>query len=329
MMKKIIFSLLLLSGALFASANTLSFQDENYTGSVIYNETARPGDAVFARMNLKISRTLKRKTTADTAAVLVLMRGTKKIDSSPFYFFNQKSKKQVSSEMMASIPVSLWTEPDSTYSLKIIFTAGIPPEKEIQLPFSVVQRDFNSEILDLDERNSSIKQNMSAERMAQIEKLNAVLETVMPQDIYSLKPFIRPVKSERMTAYFGDKRIYKYTNGKSETSYHYGHDYGVPEKTEVYACADGRVVMAEFRISTGWSIVIEHLPGLYSLYYHLSALDVQENKIVRQGQTIGLSGATGLATGPHLHWEIRLNAAAVSPDFFMNNFTYSSADGQK
>lgn len=328
-MKKIIFSLLLLSGALFASANTLSFQDENYTGSVIYNETARPGDAVFARMNLKISRTLKRKTTADTAAVLVLMRGTKKIDSSPFYFFNQKSKKQVSSEMMASIPVSLWTEPDSTYSLKIIFTAGIPPEKEIQLPFSVVQRDFNSEILDLDERNSSIKQNMSAERMAQIEKLNAVLETVMPQDIYSLKPFIRPVKSERMTAYFGDKRIYKYTNGKSETSYHYGHDYGVPEKTEVYACADGRVVMAEFRISTGWSIVIEHLPGLYSLYYHLSALDVQENKIVRQGQTIGLSGATGLATGPHLHWEIRLNAAAVSPDFFMNNFTYSSADGQK
>lgn len=329
MMKKIIFSLLLVSGAFFASANTLSFQDENYTGSVIYNETARPGDAVFARMNLKISRTLKRKTTADTAAVLVLMRGTKKIDSSPFYFFNQKSKKQVSSEMMASIPVSLWTEPDSTYSLKIIFTAGIPPEKEIQLPFSVVQRDFNSEILDLDERNSSIKQNMSAERMAQIEKLNAVLETVMPQDIYSLKPFIRPVKSERMTAYFGDKRIYKYTNGKSETSYHYGHDYGVPEKTEVYACADGRVVMAEFRISTGWSIVIEHLPGLYSLYYHLSALDVQENKIVRQGQTIGLSGATGLATGPHLHWEIRLNAAAVSPDFFMNNFTYSSADGQK
>lgn len=328
-MKKIIFSLLLLSGTLFASANTLSFQDENYTGSVIYNETARPGDAVFARMNLKISRTLKRKTTADTAAVLVLMRGTKKIDSSPFYFFNQKSKKQISSEMMASIPVSLWTEPDSTYSLKIIFTAGIPPEKEIQLPFSVVQRDFNSEILDLDERNSSIKQNMSAERMAQIEKLNAVLETVMPQDIYSLKPFIRPVKSERMTAYFGDKRIYKYTNGKSETSYHYGHDYGVPEKTEVYACADGRVVMAEFRISTGWSIVIEHLPGLYSLYYHLSALDVQENKIVRQGQTIGLSGATGLATGPHLHWEIRLNAAAVSPDFFMNNFTYSSADGQK
>lgn len=329
MMKKIIFSLLLLSGTLFASANTLSFQDENYTGSVIYNETARPGDAVFARMNLKISRTLKRKTTADTAAVLVLMRGTKKIDSSPFYFFNQKSKKQVSSEMMASIPVSLWIEPDNTYSLKIIFTAGIPPEKEIQLPFSVVQRDFNSEILDLDERNSSIKQNMSAERMAQIEKLNAVLETVMPQDIYSLKPFIRPVKSERMTAYFGDKRIYKYTNGKSETSYHYGHDYGVPEKTEVYACADGRVVMAEFRISTGWSIVIEHLPGLYSLYYHLSALDVQENKIVRQGQTIGLSGATGLATGPHLHWEIRLNAAAVSPDFFMNNFTYSSADGQK
>lgn len=327
--KKIIIALLLTAGTFHTFANTLSFQDENYTGSVTYNETARPGDAVFARMNLKISRTLKRKSNADTAAVLVLMRGAKKIDSSPFYFFNQKAKKQTSSEMLASIPVSLWTVPDSTYSLKIIFTAGASPEKEIQLPFSVIQRDFNSEVLDLDERNSSIKQNMSAERMAQIEKLNTILETVMPQDIYSLKPFVRPVKSERMTAYFGDRRVYKYTNGKCETSYHYGHDYGVPEKTEVYACADGRVVMAEFRISTGWSVVIEHLPGLYSLYYHLSSLEVQENKPVRQGQKIGLSGATGLATGPHLHWEVRLNAAAVSPDFFMNDFTFSAADGQK
>lgn len=327
--KKSIFSLLLAACAFLSFANTLSFQDENYTGAVIYNETARPGDAVFARMNLKISRTLKRKSAADTAAVLVLMRGAKKIDSAPFYFFSQKAKKQLSAEMLASIPVSLWTEPDSTYSLKIIFTAGAAPAKEIQLPFSVIQRDFDSEVLDLDERNSGIKQNMSAERMAQIEKLHTVLETVMPQDIYSTKPFIRPVKSERLTAQFGDRRTYKYTNGKRETSYHYGHDYGVPEKTEVYACADGRVVMAEFRISTGWSVVIEHLPGLYSLYYHLSSLDVQENKMVRQGQIIGLSGATGLATGPHLHWEVRLNAAAVSPDFFMNDFTFSAAAGQK
>ena len=80
--------------------------------------------------------------------------------------------------------------------------------------------------------------------------------------------------------------------------------------------------MAENRISTGYSIVIEHLPGLYSLYYHLSELKVEEGQMVKQGELIGKSGATGLATGPHLHWEIRLNGSAVVPEFFLNDFTF-------
>lgn len=79
--------------------------------------------------------------------------------------------------------------------------------------------------------------------------------------------------------------------------------------------------MAENRISTGWSVVIEHLPGLYSLYYHMSSLNVKENDYVKAGEKIGLSGSTGLATGPHLHWEVRLNMAAVKPEFFMQDFT--------
>ena len=105
---------------------------------------------------------------------------------------------------------------------------------------------------------------------------------------------------------------------------HNGNDYGIPEGTEVKACADGKVVMAENRISTGWSIVIEHLPGLYSLYYHLSKMDVKEGDMVKQGDLIGKSGSTGLATGPHLHWEMRLNGSAVRPEFFLQDFTFDS-----
>ena len=80
--------------------------------------------------------------------------------------------------------------------------------------------------------------------------------------------------------------------------------------------------MAENRISTGWSVVIEHLPGLYSLYYHCSELNVKEGDMVKQNQLIAKSGATGLATGPHLHWEIRLNGSAVVPEFFLNDFAF-------
>lgn len=107
---------------------------------------------------------------------------------------------------------------------------------------------------------------------------------------------------------------------------HNGIDYGVPEGTEVSSCAQGKVVMAENRISTGLSIVIEHLPGLYSVYYHLSSLNVKEGQIVKQGELIGLSGKTGLATGPHLHWEVRLNALPVSPEFFLSDYTYSEGE---
>ena len=134
--------------------------------------------------------------------------------------------------------------------------------------------------------------------------------------------FKKPIVSERMTAFFGDRRIYAYTNGKSSTSLHYGDDYGVPTGTEVFACGDGKVVMAENRISTGYSIVIEHLPGLYSLYYHLNEMSVKEGDIVKQGQLIAKSGSTGLATGPHLHWEIRLNGSAIRPNFFLSDFAF-------
>ena len=70
----------------------------------------------------------------------------------------------------------------------------------------------------------------------------------------------------------------------------------------------------------GWSICIEHLPGLYSLYYHLDSLEVKTGDEVLTGTYLGKSGATGLATGPHLHWEIRLNMEAINPDFFVEAY---------
>jgi murein DD-endopeptidase MepM/ murein hydrolase activator NlpD len=71
--------------------------------------------------------------------------------------------------------------------------------------------------------------------------------------------------------------------------------------------------MAKHRLLTGFSIVIEHLPGVYSLYYHLDKIDVKEGQMAGAGQKIGESGFTGLATGPHLHWEVRVAGNAVEP----------------
>ena len=61
----------------------------------------------------------------------------------------------------------------------------------------------------------------------------------------------------------------------------------------------------------------------------MSELKVHVGQMINSGELIGLSGATGLATGPHLHWEIRLNWEAVSPDFFLTDFTFEKESGKK
>jgi murein DD-endopeptidase MepM/ murein hydrolase activator NlpD len=60
--------------------------------------------------------------------------------------------------------------------------------------------------------------------------------------------------------------------------------------------------------------VVEHLPGLYSLYFHMSGVTVGEGDFVEKGQRVGSLGMTGLATGPHLHWEVQAGGVAVDPD---------------
>jgi murein DD-endopeptidase MepM/ murein hydrolase activator NlpD len=76
------------------------------------------------------------------------------------------------------------------------------------------------------------------------------------------------------------------------------------------------VVLARYRIVTGNSVILEHLPGVYSIYYHLDSIAVSEGTLAAAGTVLGSSGATGLATGPHLHWEIRVSGENADPDAF-------------
>jgi murein DD-endopeptidase MepM/ murein hydrolase activator NlpD len=182
-----------------------------------------------------------------------------------------------------------------------------------ELTITIGSRDFVSELIPLDERNTAIRTAPSAEKTAQA----AVLQTILSRtgnNIHTVSAFVPPTTAVRRTSFFGDRRIYKYVDGRTDTAIHAGIDYGVPTGTPVTACANGRVALAEFRITTGNSVVIEHLPGVYSLYYHLSKIGVREGMTVKTGDLLGESGATGLATGPHLHWEIRIAGENTDPD---------------
>jgi len=321
-MKKLIFAFICILNLSFIFGANAKYLSDDYNLYVSYNDIITPGDAIFVRMTITNSKNHKKgKPDSERKATLQLLQNTKVIERAPFYQINKK--KTGSTELLCGIPVSLWLKEDS-YSLKVIFENTDSDVKEFILPSTLKMKSFPKEVIALDEKNTEIKTDNSPERAAQIEKLNSILFTSMPSDVYTLKKFTSPTDSQRYTAHFGDIRTYTYTNGKSSSSSHYGNDYGIPTGTDVRAANEGRVVMAETRISTGWSVVIEHLPGLYSLYYHMSELKVKEGDYVKQGDLIGKSGATGLATGPHLHWEMRLNGSAVRPEFFLENFTYES-----
>ncbi|MDR2618241.1 MAG: M23 family metallopeptidase [Treponema sp.] len=192
------------------------------------------------------------------------------------------------------------------------------PGRTIQdIPILVEKRDFISETIALDEENTAIRTQIDPQKTREAEQLWAILNHT-GADIFTSGPFIPPVASTRRTSFFGDRRIYQYVSGSSDTSIHAGVDYGVPKGTEVWACAPGRVVLARPRIVTGNSVILEHLPGVYSLYYHLDTIEAQEGAIVSAGTLLGLSGSTGLATGPHLHWEIRTAGENTDPDAFIS-----------
>ncbi len=116
----------------------------------------------------------------------------------------------------------------------------------------------------------------------------------------------------RISGVFGSQRIYR---GGVPAAYHSGTDVAAGAGAVVVAPADGVVVLAPppaFSLE-GNLVIIDHGLGLSSAFLHLARADVREGDIVRQGQPIGTVGATGRATGPHLHWSLVWNGARLDP----------------
>jgi hypothetical protein len=112
---------------------------------------------------------------------------------------------------------------------------------------------------------------------------------------------------------FGHRRV---ING-SPRSPHGGADYSVPEGTPVRAAGDGTVVMVADHFFGGNAVFVDHGDGLVSQYFHLSRVDVREGQPLARGEALGAVGATGRATGPHLHFGVRFRGARVDPELLL------------
>ena len=147
-------------------------------------------------------------------------------------------------------------------------------------------------------------------RPAELQQINAARG--MQTDAQGWRePFLWPVTG-RISTLFGSQRIYQ--NGEAG-AYHSGVDVARPVGTVVLAPADGVVILATSSpfILEGYLLMVDHGMGLNSAFMHLSRIDVKTGAHVRRGQPIGLTGMTGRATGPHLHWGMKWRDARIDP----------------
>ncbi len=290
--------------AIFILLLTCSFGYTKGNISVDYTSSVYPGDVI----SITIQST-KASDVISGTATLYVENIEEALLSSNIYSVGSNTFTSI-------IPLSSWYE-QGNFRVELIYSQNDNDPVHSVLPIKMLHKDFIEETLYLNAQNTAVKTDDSSQRMKQIEELNKLLGTTNEDAIHFIGTFIHPVDYVYHTSYFGDRRNYEYSNGNSSIGLHYGLDYRASIGTPTYACADGKVVMATMRNSSGNSIVIEHLPGFYSLYYHLDSMDVKVGDMVKQGEEIGKTGKTGLATGPHLHWEVRINGIAVDPAYFL------------
>ena len=121
-------------------------------------------------------------------------------------------------------------------------------------------------------------------------------------------PFVRPVPGEANSS-FGTRSVF---NGEPRSP-HGGTDFLSPSGTPIKSPSAGRVVCARDLYFTGNTVIIDHGLGMFSMLAHLSRIDVKEGDTVAGSHIVGLVGATGRVTGPHLHWALSVNGARVDP----------------
>ena len=171
----------------------------------------------------------------------------------------------------------------------------------------VMKEKFSVEHLTLPKDKVDLDDKAAARWKAEQEDVRKALAEESAMRLWKTR-FIEPVRGKR-TGIFGSVRI---MNGQARNP-HNGEDIGAPHGTDVLASNDGVVRLTVDHIFSGRGIFLDHGLGLYSMYFHLSDVLVKEGDLIKAGQIIGKVGTTGRATGPHLHWGIKVNGARVIP----------------
>ena len=180
-----------------------------------------------------------------------------------------------------------------------------------KVPFEVRQGAYGEETLTVDPRHVRPNPKELDRIRREQEELKQIYASGSRSRLWQ-GAFRIPVPGE-MNGPFGTRRVF---NGELQ-SHHTGTDFRAQTGDPVHAAAAGVVRLTKDLFYSGNAVIIDHGAGVFTSYSHLSQIDVKVGQKIGKGQAVGLAGATGRATGPHLHWGVKVNSINVNPLAFV------------
>lgn len=222
-------------------------------------------------------------------------------------FVNKVELWQMDKDKIAIIPIDYWTK-TGDYEIRV---SSNQLAEDLILPIEIQKREFATQYLYIDETIASETRNDAAYEEYNLYMIPARTNTQDKALFEGL--FIQPVEG-RISTEFG---MYRYVNDSITSYRHSGLDIAIDRGTPIMATNSGVVNLAQQLILTGNTIVIDHGLGIFSTYFHMDSLNVENGQMVTKGDIIGTVGSTGFSTGPHLHWTMSYYRTNLDPYLFI------------
>jgi murein DD-endopeptidase MepM/ murein hydrolase activator NlpD len=256
---------------------------------------------------LLVSATLKPESGLSPAAALTMLEKSQfqieKKTISAIRTEDPSSAKVTAVQWLIPVPFNHAPGP-----IDLIFESEVKGQKlSEKFVLEILDGNYKKEILKVDEKHINPPKKAVKQITKDLKILKEVYASSRPIKLWE-GPFSRPVNTP-VTSPFGSKRVY---NGALK-GFHKGVDFKAPTGTPIYAPAPARVAFAGFLYFTGYTVILDHGYGVFTIYGHMSKLKTKNEKILKTGALLGLSGMTGRSSGPHLHWGAVISGEKVSP----------------
>ena len=209
-------------------------------------------------------------------------------------------------KMYALLPINYYAKP-STQEIAIIYVQNGETKRKT-LFVNIKDGKYEKESIQVSKSKVNPQGKEVNDRISKEYKEAIEIYATQTKQNYLSSEFILPMDSF-ITSDFGKARVYNDTL----KGYHSGTDFRAAVGTPILSSNDGVVVLVKDRFYSGGTVIIDHGQGIYTCYYHMSEFSVKKNQKVKKGEVIGLSGASGRVTGPHLHFSVRVGGVQVDP----------------